>query len=323
MKILENKYPLGSIPGQKTAGRYIDETLYENLKPLSQSIQDDMTFLGIIFSSTLENGTGKSALAQQIGEAYTDLVNQHQKTELDFNMRNVVFRPKELIERAFKVPKYSCVILDEWEDLHYWSELGMTLRQFFRKCRQLNLFILIIIPNFFQMPMNYAISRSLFAIDVQFKTEPNKPFARGYFSFYNFKGKKELYIKGKKFQDYNVVKPNFSGRFLDGYAVPDKVYRDAKYYDMIRNDEEKTLTEKEIKVQIFKQLHINLTEISIKRLSEGFGISPRTAYRWLDEEISGREDDSSSDFDDKTPNNIILIDRMDICETKVKEEKEE
>ncbi len=151
MKILEAKYPKGTFKNQKTDGRYMDGYLYENLQPIARSVTDDMTFMGIIYSSTLENGTGKSVLAQQIGEAYTDMVNKMNGLEIPFNMNNVVFTPKDLIERAYKLPKYSCIILDEWEDTHYWSELGVTLRQFFRKCRQLNLFMICIIPNYFQM----------------------------------------------------------------------------------------------------------------------------------------------------------------------------
>jgi len=59
MKYCIDKYPMGSFPSQQTAGKYIDGYLYENLQPLAKKIVDDMTFLGIIYSSTLEVGTGK------------------------------------------------------------------------------------------------------------------------------------------------------------------------------------------------------------------------------------------------------------------------
>lgn len=280
MKILEEKYPLGSIPRQRTAGRYIDGTLYENLKVIAKTIVNDMTFLGIISSSTLEVGTGKTVFTQQVAEAYIGLVNQYHKLNLEFTMNNVVFRPKELIERAFKLPKYSVIILDEWDDLHYWSELGISLRQFFRKCRQLNLFIICIIPNFFQLPINYAISRSLFFVDVKFTGK----FERGYFDFYSFTRKKTLYLKGKKTHNYQVIRPEFAGRFLDGYAVDEKVYKAAKYYDMVRSEEEvKKPSEEEVKHQLFVKVHKNLPEITVKMLSKGFGVHKNTGFRWLTE----------------------------------------
>jgi len=150
-------------------------------------------------------------------------------------MLKILFRrPKDLIERAFKVPKYSYLLLDEWEDSYLLvSELGMTLRQFFRKCRQLNLFILVIIPNFFQLNTGYAISRSVFAVDVKFVGE----FQRGFFDFYNFDRKRLLYLKGKKTYDYNTAKANFSGSFTDGYAVGEEAYRKKKLDDLTKFEE--------------------------------------------------------------------------------------
>lgn len=305
MKILTEKYPLGSLKGQRTSGRYIDETLYENLKILAEKIVDDMTFLIFIFSSTLEVGSGKSVFASQIGEAWTHLVNTTHQQNIPFDIKNCVFKPKDLIERSFKVPKYSCMILDEWEDTHYWSELGVTLRQFFRKCRQLNLLMICIIPNFFQLTKGYAISRSVAAIDVKFQGK----FDRGYFDFYSFKKKKELYIKGKKYEDYDVVRSDFSGRFLNGYAYNENAYRMAKYRDMVEADKEiKQPTEKQIRAKLFKQLYANLENISIKRLAQAFGISERTGNRYLKEDLSTSEGTCADDTDMETPKIINLMD---------------
>jgi len=281
MKILKEKYPMGSFKGQKSDGRYIDETLYSNIKILAEKAKDDMTFLIFFFSSTLEVGTGKSVFASQVADAWTYAVNEHLGTNIPFDINNCVFKPKDLIDRAFKVPKYSAIVLDEWEDSHYWSELGITLRQFFRKCRQLNLLIICIIPNFFQLPLGYAISRSVAAIDVKF----GNGFERGYFDFYNFNQKKELYIKGKKFHNYSAASPSFQGVFANGYAYDEVEYRKAKYKDMVESDEEdKRPTEKQIRAKLFKQLYQNLEGITVKKLSEAFGVSDRTGSRYLSSE---------------------------------------
>lgn len=283
MKILEKRYPKGSLPKQQTAGRYIDGTLWDNINILAKAITKDITYLGIISSSTYEVGTGKSVFAQQVAEAYLEAVKQHHKIDNKLTMENIVFSPKDLIDRAFNVPRYSVIISDEWEDLHYWSDLGISLRQFFRKCRQLNLFIIIIIPNFFQLPISYAIPRSIFLIDVRFHGE----FDRGYFSFYNFSQKKDLYIKGKKTQNYGVTKPSFTGRFANGYVVDEKQYREAKLRDMINQDKkkQKEITFRDAKVLIFQQVREKMKDISIERLSKGFGISLRTGTRWLKADV--------------------------------------
>jgi len=244
VKYCLDKYPMGSFPHQRTTGKYMDGTLYENLQLLAKKIVDDMTFLMFLFSSTLEVGTGKSVFAQQIAEAINEMVNKFHGLNTPFSVNNIVFHPKDLIERAFQIPKYSIVILDEWEDAHYWSELGITLRQFFRKCRQLNLFMIVIIPNFFELPKGYAISRSVLAIDVKFQ----EGFERGFFDFYSFKRKKELYLKGKKDYNYDVTKADFIGRFPDGYAVGREVYLRHKRLDLAKHDKEdkKNMTASEL-----------------------------------------------------------------------------
>lgn len=315
MKILESKYPMGSIKGQRSAGRYIDQTLHENIDILAKNIVKDMTFMGVASSSTLEVRTGKSTLMQQIAEDYTDLVNQHHGLNLKFTIDNICWRPKELIEKAFKLPKYSCIVLDEWEDSSYFSELSSALRKFFRKCGQLNLFIIVIIPNFFQLPLGYAVSRSVFFIDVKFQGE----FERGYFSFYNFQRKKELYIKGKKFHDYHVVQANFIGRFVNGYSIDEEIYRAAKLKDMLESEKEEEkpkVNEKEIKSKLFKQVYDNLDKVSQEKLSKAFGISRRTALRWMKGLREENETLISGDSDTTTTYSNNLIDRDDVNEPK-------
>ena len=276
MKILLDKYPKGTYKGQMSDGKYINEYLYENLTILAKAIVEDNTFLAVIYSSTLEVGTGKSVFGTQIGEAWSDIMKKTHNIDVPFTMNNVVFRPKDLIERAFKVPRYSCILLDEWEDATYWSELGMTLRQFFRKCRQLNLFMIVIIPNWFQMPMSYAISRSIFAIDVRFENG----FERGYFYFYDFEKKRELYVKGKREHNYRAAHHVFAGRFINGYGVNEEEYRRIKLEDTMSYEEggKKEPKEIEVKSKIAIAFHKKFPEISVLELGEVFGWKKSMTY---------------------------------------------
>lgn len=288
MKFCIDKYPMGSFKGQRSPGKYMDAWLHKNLELYADKIVNDMTFLGIIYSSTLEVGTGKSVLATQLGEAWTEIMNNKYNLNLTFGIDNIVWRPKDLIDKATgnngfeKLPKYSFILLDEWEDSNYWSELGITLRQFFRKCRQLNLFIVCIIPNWFQLPLSYAVSRSLFAIDVKF----NDKLDRGFFGFYNFPAKRFLYMNGKKQHNYKCNRPTFDGQFPDGYGVPESEYREAKLDDLIRyekeNPEKKTIVqrEREIKIKVMKNLIKINPEITTEELAKTIGVSERSISRW-------------------------------------------
>lgn len=279
-----DKYPKGSYKGQQSDGKYIEGYLKSNLDVLAKNIVNDMTFLGVVYSSTLEVGTGKSVFVQHVGEYWTEAMKTIHNIDVPFTIDNIVFRPKDLIERSFQLPKYSVIILDEWEEAGWFSELGMSLREFFRRCRQLNLFMLIIIPNFFQLPKAYAISRSVFAIDVRFEGE----FDRGYFRFYNFDKKKDLYIKGKKTENYNVVTSDFKGRFLDGYPVGDKEYRDAKYRAFAEQDEgkDKPTTKEQVMLDRVRVVDKLILEgFSKKKSLELCGMASTTYDRWKVKEI--------------------------------------
>jgi len=313
VKYCIDKYPMGSFPGQKSPGKYMDGTLYENVKIMARNIVRDMTFMGVASSSTLEVGTGKSCMLQQIGEAYTEMVNKEHGLNLNFSEKNIVFRPEKLIEVAQTLPKYSCIIMDEWDEKSYFDKLAIALRQFFRKCRQLNLFMLIIIPDFFQLPKGYAISRSAFFIDVKFAGE----FQRGFFDFYNFERKKDLYVKGKKTYNYRVSKPNFSGRFTDGYAIPKELYLSTKLRDLAESERSEKLkpTEKDVKSQMFETIYKNMDGISVKKLAEACGVSERTGNRYLAhirEEKPLEEEKNSADTEPATPNSNNLTEGDEI-----------
>jgi len=282
VKYCIDKYPMGSWKGQHSPGRFMDGWLYKNLQLLADKISEDMTFLGIIYSSTLEVGTGKSVLATQIGEAWTEIVNKKYNLNIPYDINNIVWRPKDLIKRAFEVPKYSYVLLDEWEDSTYWSELGMTLRQFFRKCRQLNLFIMCIIPNWFQLPLNYAVSRSVFAIDVRF----NDKLDRGFFAFYNFPAKRFIYVNGKRNHNYHVGKYTFISRFPDGYGVNEAEYRRKKFEDMQQYDKENPVKQTKAQIIVEKSIEYMKNYYKIhpkctrKECASVFGISLETLRHW-------------------------------------------
>lgn len=229
MKVCLDLFPKGSFPGQATDGLYMDETLASNLSILSDRIQDDMMFVFLITGGGMVR-VGKSVLAMQVGQFLTYEVNRIHKLNNEFNIENnLCWRGDDLIEKAMKLKPYSVLILDEGDDLvdNYWSSLSKRLRRFFRKCGQLNLFLILLLPDYFELSRPYAITRSNFLIDVRFFDD----FRRGMFSFYGFKKKKELYVKGKKYGDYDIIPPDFTGRFTAAYVLGEEKYRAAKRKD--------------------------------------------------------------------------------------------
>ena len=160
-----------------------------------------MTFLGLISGHDMV-GDGKSTLLTQVGTYLTWKINQLHGTNNTFTDKNLVFGGTDLEKVSFELPKYSVIGLDEGDDVttHGMKEFAQHLKRYFRKCRQLNQIILVILPSFFEFPKFYALNRSHFLIDIFFQGE----YERGYFNFYGPYAKKNLYLKGKKEWDYNA-----------------------------------------------------------------------------------------------------------------------
>lgn len=290
VKVLENDpmFKKGSYTGQQSDGLYMDGVLVEAVSIFAKKIVEDMQFLGLFCSSTFGVRTGKSTLAQQLCYYYTKEVNRMHGLDLKFDHNNVVFKTEKLIKKAHTLPKYSALILDEGDDLteHSASEKMREIKKFMRKSGQLNLFIIFILPDFFEMPKSIAMHRSNFLIDVKFEGE----FERGHFDYYNFRDKKKLYARGKKYGDYDSHPASIrGGRFVNKYCVDEKTYRAMKLRDLKEIEEEEDQgvdrkTRRLLMVEFFGKLYYPLKEkydVSVKELASYFGVGTTTGEKYM------------------------------------------
>ena len=282
MKFAEEIFPKGSFPDQRTDGAYIDSKLAANLDMIAKKIAKDMHFLGIITGNDMV-GNGKTTFMTQIGSYLTWKVNQLHGTKNTFTDKNLLMNTTDLAERSFELPPLSVICLDEGDDLttHGMKELAVKLKRYFRKCRQLNQIIILILPSFFELPKFYALSRSHFLINVKFEGE----YDRGYFHFYSPLSKKLLYLKGKRYWDYDAHSSDFDGRFFASYCFfPDlegckERYLKSKYQDMIddsRKEEKEELSEETKGITRAFNKGVRLATI---RFIEELGISIKDASR--------------------------------------------
>lgn len=291
MKYAEEMFPIGSLPDQRTPGAYIDATLANNLDVYARKIKNDMHFL-IIISGNDSVGNGKSTLATQIGSYLTYRINELHKMENTFESNDVYFNSKELTTNSLNKPALKIQQLDEGDDLttHGMKELAVRLKRYFRKCRQLNQILILILPSFFELPKFYALARSHCLINVKFGGE----FERGFFDFYGPNTKKKLYLKGKREWDYDVVKEDFSGVFSQSYHfltanMPEQLakeiddYKRRKFADT-RDDHIEQLDEadkKRWKKEFFIELHDKMPEVTMNQWAKGFSVTDRTLFNWI------------------------------------------
>jgi len=146
-----------------------------------------------------------------------------------FSEKYICFSADEFIRVTSNCKEYSAVTLDE-------SFASLNSRLMFNPdflriinhlqiIRQKRLFIFICLPNFFDLAKNIAIFRASHLF-VPYEDEGGK---RGNFLAFGRKEKRELYVKGLKFMDYQAARANFHGRFFhNSLVISEEVYEEKK-----------------------------------------------------------------------------------------------
>lgn len=142
----------------------------------------------------------------------------------------IVFDGQDLMKQIDIAEKGQGIIFDEavmsLASQDFATDLQKALIKKFTLIRSKNLYIMLIIPNFFLMRKWFSIDRTKFML----YTYSPDGISRGYFRFFSWNRKKELYLKGFKFMNVNAVAPNFRGRFTDteGFFIDPDAYEAKK-----------------------------------------------------------------------------------------------
>jgi hypothetical protein len=208
----------------------MDNGLKKILNSIAYNIPNDWDSILLISGSGMVR-VGKSVLAQQVG-LYLSI-----KLGTPFRINNIVFSGQELMQKAKTFPKNSVFVYDEargeLDTKKVMEEITKTLMDFFAECGMYNHAIIIVLPDFFDLPKGIAISRSELLLNVYRDRSEKKDkegeqviaFERGFFNGFHRKSKKKLYMLGKKqFNDYDCVKRDFFGTFPNFFTVDKKQY---------------------------------------------------------------------------------------------------
>ena len=167
-----------------------------------------------------EEGVGKSVLAQQIA-AYLDP---------DFNLDKIVFNSDDFL-KIIKDPKTkpgSCVLLDEAfnaaNNRASLTEVNRSMIGVATEMRQKNLFVILVLPSFFDLDKYFALWRCRALIHVYFTPEEDR-----HYVVFPKEQKKFLYLTGKKTYSYAKPKSPFPPfTFPNFYTVDEQEYRKKK-----------------------------------------------------------------------------------------------
>jgi len=210
---------------------YMDNGLHMQLteKVVTSVHKKDKDWFAIVDG---EEGVGKSVFAFQIAKTL----------DPNFSYKQVVFNANEFIKAVMTAQKNQCIVFDEaftgLSSRTSLSEINNLLVSLMMEMRQKNLFIILVMPTFFMLDKYCVLHRAKGLFHV-FSREGR----RGYWHFYNKRSMKFLYLKGKKFYEYNEVKPVMFGKFQDQYMLNETEYRKTKT-KALHHKERKTKAEK-------------------------------------------------------------------------------
>jgi hypothetical protein len=274
----------------------MDGYLANNLEPLRDSVKKDWDVVICIDGG---EGMGKSVLAQQV--AYF--------LDPTFTVERMTIGLKEFEEAIQKAKPHTAVVGDEMMRLlnsrSAMTNVNKRIVELLAECRQKNLYIILVMPSFFDMDKYGALWRTTALIHVYTGNEMK----RGFFSFFDYDKKKRLYLhpQGKKYYNYKCVKPNFIGRFSNVYVIDEVGYRKKKADSLKRDkeDDKDSPTARDNKERLAKliiYLHdkIKMTYAQIGNLIDVSGDTcQKKAYRLRKTPENGVYDVSGGDSSNK------------------------
>jgi energy-coupling factor transporter ATP-binding protein EcfA2 len=202
-------------------------------------------------------GSGKSTFAQQIGR-YLD----------------------EFKQSIINAKKGDCIIYDEavmgLSSADSITRIGRLLKSMMMQMRQKNLFVIIIIPAFFELNKYAVLGRAKGLFHIYEKSGK-----RGFFVGYNKEDMKKIYLMGRKSYSY-CWRSYFNGKFYGKFAIDEAAYRKKKEDALFGMDEEKE-DEKSSRYQKW----YNAVAIDYKNGTKTKELANKYAcsQRWIDEII--------------------------------------
>jgi len=259
------------------------ERLSKNLDDIVKNQKNDWDFKELISGDGMTR-TGKSTFAFQCA--------LYQDPKFADNWRTqVVFDGSKLIETAYKIPKGRVIVYDEaregLDSKKQMEKYVKNLLDFFSQCGNLNHIVIIVLPEYFELPKTVAITQSIFLINCY----AMNGFDRGNFDFFNRRDKKYLYMRGKNFLDYKAQKRSFHGTFTNWIPFCRDEYESLKTKALIKIRKRESYNEvKEkaethlIRLRIIIKWLMRELKIKPKVIGERLGIARSTVYEYLKEE---------------------------------------
>jgi len=229
---------------------YINPTLAKELdKAKTRVLKKNWDYVCLVCGLP---GSGKSTFARTIAKFLCPW----------FNLDYIAFTASQFEKITTSCPEFSAVILDE-SFASFNTKITMTpdyikVVNHLQLIRKRHLFMILCIPNFFDLSKSIAIFRSSHL----FMTFANDAGDRGNVKAYGREEKRIMYVKGNRYLDYSCVHENFTADFIKNKQIIDE-----SEYEKMKDEHLKAMSEKEVRKRALKY---NRDEV-IYRLRAEFG----------------------------------------------------
>jgi hypothetical protein len=251
----------------KEVQHHIDGYLKDNLDVIKDSVlKKGWDYVAVVSGIP---GVGKSTLAQLICKYLDPTFTTKERICFTGTGEN------GLLERTANASLGQAFMLDEsFEAMNTKisrSTEFVRIMNHLQLIRQKGLFIILCLPNFFDLNKGIAIFRTSHLFVVY-----HDKFKRGFFTGFGRDEKRMLYVKGNKYINYNCVTPNFRGNFTKEWVADQKLYDQMKL-DHLKSQstdltETRSFADKHLTIGIYKYYKLGYTQ---KEVADFFEVSQR------------------------------------------------
>lgn len=252
---------------------YLDENLKNALDEVKSVVGSstergtDWDYIALVCGNP---GVGKSNFAQSMARYCCEW----------FDESYICFTAEEFIHLTNTCKDNSAIILDEsFAALNTRvskSSDFVKIINHIQLIRQKNLYVFLCLPNFFDLAKGVAIYRSQHL----FVCYSPKYGQRGSFAAFDRDSKKNLYILGSKFMNYNATRPNFRGRFTKSKCIDQEKYEALKRKHLMDQGEVQDSKNQRSRDLYIKWLSEN-TELSHDQIAAIGHLTRKTIYNTL------------------------------------------
>lgn len=268
--VCEDKEYKNPVTGEIKKGFYMDGYLQKNLDFEIKRVKRKWDCIMLVDG---QEGVAKTTMGSEIAEYMSAGFGT------TFELKDMIYTVEQFEQWVDTQPPESVCVWDEFVMAGLSTEALTKIQNALVKrmtiMRQKRLVVILIVPYIFLLRKYFAIARTRCLINVY---SPDN-IKRGYFKYFSYPNKRMLFMKGNKYWEYNIWKPDFFGRFTDtfGYFFDVDEYNKKKNKAMVTLKDIGEQRDEKWKERVIRGITVlRMNKVKWKDVSHIFGMNKTT-----------------------------------------------